>query len=72
MSVLFHSTDDLDFVDSVSAGFSVQKDAEKASKCRERGNSSFKDGDYTAAALHYTQVRTFEATAVKHELMFAS
>ncbi|XP_035523052.1 SET and MYND domain-containing protein 4 [Morone saxatilis] len=47
--------DDLDFVQSVSAGYSVQKDTEQAAKCRERGNSSFKSRDYTAAALHYSQ-----------------
>ncbi|GLD46507.1 SET and MYND domain-containing protein 4 isoform X1 [Lates japonicus] len=47
--------DDLDFLQSVSAGHSVQKDAEQAAKCRERGNSSFKTRDYTAATLHYSQ-----------------
>ncbi|XP_073334868.1 SET and MYND domain-containing protein 4 [Pagrus major] len=45
--------DDLDFVQSISAG--VQKDTQQAAKCRERGNSSFKIRDYTAAALHYSQ-----------------
>ncbi|XP_070839293.1 SET and MYND domain-containing protein 4 [Chaetodon trifascialis] len=47
--------DDLDFVQSISAGCSVQKDTQQAAKCRERGNSSFKTRDYTAAALHYSQ-----------------
>ncbi|KAM9348360.1 SET and MYND domain-containing protein 4 [Symphorus nematophorus] len=47
--------DDVDFVQSISAGHSVQKDTEKAAKCRERGNCSFKTRDYTAAALHYSQ-----------------
>ncbi|KAF1378477.1 hypothetical protein PFLUV_G00190950 [Perca fluviatilis] len=47
--------DDLDFVQSISAGYSVEKDAEQAAKCRERGNSSFKTRDYTAATLHYSQ-----------------
>ncbi|TNN49910.1 SET and MYND domain-containing protein 4 [Liparis tanakae] len=47
--------DDLDFGKSISSGYSVQKDAERAAKCRERGNSSFKTRDYTAAALHYSQ-----------------
>ncbi|XP_034746376.1 SET and MYND domain-containing protein 4 [Etheostoma cragini] len=47
--------DDLDFVQSISAGHSVEKDAEQAARCRERGNSSFKTRDYTAAALHYSQ-----------------
>ncbi|XP_029304059.1 protein-lysine N-methyltransferase SMYD4 [Cottoperca gobio] len=47
--------DDLDFLQSISAGYSVQKDAEQAAICRERGNSCFKTRDYTAAALHYSQ-----------------
>uniref|UniRef100_A0A3B5AAR6 Protein-lysine N-methyltransferase SMYD4 n=1 Tax=Stegastes partitus TaxID=144197 RepID=A0A3B5AAR6_9TELE len=47
--------DDVDFLQSVSAGYSVQKDTEEAAKCRERGNSSFKARNYTAAALHYSQ-----------------
>ncbi|XP_028277123.1 protein-lysine N-methyltransferase SMYD4 isoform X2 [Parambassis ranga] len=47
--------DDLDFLQSMSAGYSVQKDAEQAAQCRERGNSSFKTRNYTEAALHYSQ-----------------
>ncbi|XP_054481975.1 SET and MYND domain-containing protein 4 [Anoplopoma fimbria] len=47
--------DDLDFVQSISSGYSVQKDAEQAATCREVGNSSFKTRDYTAASLHYSQ-----------------
>ncbi|KAF3705739.1 SET and MYND domain-containing protein 4 [Channa argus] len=47
--------EDLDFLQSISAGYSVQKDAQQAAKCRERGNSSFKTRDYAAAALHYSQ-----------------
>lgn len=47
--------EDLDFLQSISTGFSVQKDTEQAAKCREKGNSSFKTRNYTAAALHYTQ-----------------
>lgn len=54
--LLFSSPDDLDFLQSISTGFSVEKDPELAAKCRERGNSSFKTRDYTAAALHYSQV----------------
>ena len=54
---LFCSQEDLDVVQSISADFSVQKDAEQAAKCRERGNYSFKTKDYTTAALHYSQVR---------------
>lgn len=55
--VLFLSSqDDLDFLQYISAGYPVQKDTDQAAKCRERGNSSFKTRDYTAAALHYTQV----------------
>ncbi|XP_034540139.1 SET and MYND domain-containing protein 4 [Notolabrus celidotus] len=47
--------DDLDFVQSISAGHSAHKDPEQAAKWREKGNSSFKCRDYTAAALHYSQ-----------------
>uniref|UniRef100_UPI0037E8BBC5 SET and MYND domain-containing protein 4 n=1 Tax=Semicossyphus pulcher TaxID=241346 RepID=UPI0037E8BBC5 len=47
--------DDLDFVQSISAGHPVHKDTEEAAKCREKGNSSFKNRDYTAAALNYSQ-----------------
>ncbi|MED6282850.1 hypothetical protein CHARACLAT_002569 [Characodon lateralis] len=46
---------DLDAVQSISAGYNVKKDPEEAAKCRERGNSSFKAKDYKAAALHYSQ-----------------
>ncbi|KAF7663005.1 hypothetical protein LDENG_00220730 [Lucifuga dentata] len=46
---------DLDFLQSISTGFSIQKDTEQAAKCREKGNSSFKTRNYTAAALHYSQ-----------------
>ncbi|XP_020499739.2 SET and MYND domain-containing protein 4 isoform X1 [Labrus bergylta] len=47
--------DDLDFMQSISAGNPVLKDTEQAAKWREKGNSSFKTRDYTAAALHYSQ-----------------
>ncbi|XP_040907574.1 SET and MYND domain-containing protein 4 isoform X2 [Toxotes jaculatrix] len=47
--------DDLDFLQSISVRYSVQKDTEQAAKCRERGNSCFKTRDYTAAAQHYSQ-----------------
>ncbi|XP_023197563.1 SET and MYND domain-containing protein 4 [Xiphophorus maculatus] len=46
---------DLDAIQLISAGRSVKKDAEEASKCRETGNSIFKTRDYKAAALHYSQ-----------------
>ncbi|AWO99826.1 putative SET and MYND domain-containing protein 4 [Scophthalmus maximus] len=51
--------DDLDFLQSISATYSMQKDTEQAAKCRERGNCSFKTRDYTAAALHYSQGVSF-------------
>ncbi|XP_033493777.2 protein-lysine N-methyltransferase SMYD4 [Epinephelus lanceolatus] len=51
--------DDLDLLQSISAGYSVHKDTEQAAKCREKGNSSFKTRDYTAAALHYSQGMCF-------------
>ncbi|XP_045896702.1 SET and MYND domain-containing protein 4 [Micropterus dolomieu] len=54
-SLTLTTQDDLDFLQSISAGHSVQKHTEQAAKCRERGNSSFKTRDYTAAALHYSQ-----------------
>ncbi|XP_014895926.1 SET and MYND domain-containing protein 4 isoform X2 [Poecilia latipinna] len=46
---------DLDAIQSISAGLSVKKDAEEAAKCREKGNSCFKTRDYKTAALHYSQ-----------------
>ncbi|TKS82858.1 SET and MYND domain-containing protein 4 [Collichthys lucidus] len=54
-SLTLTTEDDLDFVQSICTGHSVQKDTEQAAKCRERGNSSFKSRDYTAAAMHYSQ-----------------
>ncbi|KAG8008005.1 SET and MYND domain-containing protein 4 [Nibea albiflora] len=54
-SLTLTTQDDLDFLQSICTGHSVQKDTEQAAKCRERGNSSFKSRDYTAAALHYSQ-----------------
>lgn len=53
---VFSSQQDLDAIQSISAGLSVKKDAEEAAKCREKGNSIFKTRDYKAAALHYSQV----------------
>ncbi|KAG7517056.1 SET and MYND domain-containing protein 4 [Solea senegalensis] len=47
--------DDLDYLHSLSASYPVQKDTQQAANCRERGNGSFKNRDYTAAALHYSQ-----------------
>ncbi|XP_035033579.1 SET and MYND domain-containing protein 4 [Hippoglossus stenolepis] len=47
--------DDLDFLESICDRGSAQKDTERAAKCREKGNCSFKSRDYTAAALHYSQ-----------------
>lgn len=55
-------------MESISADYSVQKDEERAAKCRERGNSSFKTRDYREAALHYSQVKakTFNRVDRKH------
>uniref|UniRef100_A0A8C6WII6 Protein-lysine N-methyltransferase SMYD4 n=1 Tax=Neogobius melanostomus TaxID=47308 RepID=A0A8C6WII6_9GOBI len=47
--------DDLDFLQSLSTERCLQKSEDKASKSRERGNSSFKIKDYTLATLHYSQ-----------------
>ncbi|XP_015235544.1 PREDICTED: SET and MYND domain-containing protein 4 isoform X1 [Cyprinodon variegatus] len=47
--------EDLDAVQLISAGYLAKKDSREASKCRERGNCSFKAKDYKAAALHYSQ-----------------
>uniref|UniRef100_A0A672FNN9 Protein-lysine N-methyltransferase SMYD4 n=1 Tax=Salarias fasciatus TaxID=181472 RepID=A0A672FNN9_SALFA len=46
---------DVDFMQSISAASSVQKDSDRAAECRENGNLSFKRRDYPAAALHYSQ-----------------
>ncbi|KAK5850854.1 hypothetical protein PBY51_001695 [Eleginops maclovinus] len=54
-SLTLTTQEDLDFVQSISAAYSVQKETQQAAKCRERGNSSFKIRDFTAAALHYSQ-----------------
>uniref|UniRef100_A0A8C7XD89 Protein-lysine N-methyltransferase SMYD4 n=1 Tax=Oryzias sinensis TaxID=183150 RepID=A0A8C7XD89_9TELE len=55
-SVLSQTTQgDVDFMKSVSEGYSVKKDAEEAVKYRERGNSHFKAADYRTAALLYSQ-----------------
>lgn len=56
-SCLLRRHDDVMFLQSIAADFSVEKDSAKAGKCRERGNSSFKTRDYTAAARHYSQVK---------------
>ncbi|KAM4620192.1 SET and MYND domain-containing protein 4 isoform 2-T2 [Polymixia lowei] len=55
--------DDLDFLRGLSKGYPVQKDSEHATRCRERGNSSFKTRDYTAATLHYSQGVCFAPTS---------
>nr|XP_019952570.1 PREDICTED: SET and MYND domain-containing protein 4 [Paralichthys olivaceus] len=47
--------DDLDFLESICERDSGQKDTERAAKCREKGNCSFRSRDHTAAALHYSQ-----------------
>ncbi|XP_053703023.1 SET and MYND domain-containing protein 4 isoform X2 [Synchiropus splendidus] len=49
---------DVQELDDISAGFRADKDAGQAAASRERGNSSFQARDYTAAALHYSQVRS--------------
>ncbi|XP_034034097.1 SET and MYND domain-containing protein 4 [Thalassophryne amazonica] len=46
---------DVDFMQCLSSEYSIQKDTEQAIKYRQRGNTSFKSGNYTAAALHYSQ-----------------
>ncbi|XP_067085184.1 SET and MYND domain-containing protein 4 [Osmerus mordax] len=47
--------EDLNFLSGVSRDYPVQKDPERAARCRENGNASFKTRDYNAAALHYSQ-----------------
>lgn len=51
----------------------MQKDPEKSARCRERGNSSFKSRDYTAAALHYSQVKSacLKPSGVNYCCMFS-
>lgn len=56
MCLFLSSQDDVDVMRCICAGDPAQKDSEQAAECRERGNSSFRTRDYTAAALHYTQV----------------
>lgn len=52
----FNRQEDLNYLQRIAADFSVQKDAERANRCRERGNTCFKTRDYTAAARHYSMV----------------
>ncbi|KAM3601840.1 uncharacterized protein V6R79_019803 [Siganus canaliculatus] len=59
--------DDLDFLQSVSSVYSLQKDTEQAAHCREKGNSSFKNRDYAAALMHYSQGICF-ATSSSEQL----
>ncbi|XP_071025437.1 SET and MYND domain-containing protein 4 isoform X2 [Oncorhynchus clarkii lewisi] len=47
--------EDVDFLSGISKDDPVQKDLERAARCRKEGNSSFKTRDYTAAVLHYSQ-----------------
>ena len=53
------SEEDVDVLQGIAKGYRVQKDAARAALCRERGNSSFQIRDYTAAALHYSQVNRY-------------
>ncbi|KAM9788504.1 LOW QUALITY PROTEIN: SET and MYND domain-containing protein 4 [Neosynchiropus ocellatus] len=53
---------DVEEMDSISAGFRADKDADQAAASRESGNSSFKARNYSAAALHYSQVRSSPGT----------
>ena len=53
------SEEDVDFLQGVAEGYLVQKDAERAARCRERGNRSFQIRDYSAATLHYSQVNRY-------------
>ncbi|KAM6907324.1 SET and MYND domain-containing protein 4 [Xenentodon cancila] len=54
-AVSLTTQNDLDVLQSISAEYSVTKDAGEAAKCREAGNCSFKAGNYATAALHYSQ-----------------
>ncbi|XP_041749327.1 SET and MYND domain-containing protein 4 isoform X2 [Coregonus clupeaformis] len=47
--------EDVDFLSGISKDYPVQKDLERAARCRKEGNSSFTSRDYTAAVLHYSQ-----------------
>ncbi|XP_038860967.1 SET and MYND domain-containing protein 4 isoform X1 [Salvelinus namaycush] len=47
--------EDVDFLSGISKDYPIQKDLERAARCRKEGNSSFKARDYTAAVLHYSQ-----------------
>uniref|UniRef100_A0A4W5MCK1 Protein-lysine N-methyltransferase SMYD4 n=1 Tax=Hucho hucho TaxID=62062 RepID=A0A4W5MCK1_9TELE len=49
------SQEDVDFLSGISKDYPVQKDLERAARCRKEGNSSFKARDYTAAVRHYSQ-----------------
>ncbi|XP_062391709.1 SET and MYND domain-containing protein 4 [Sardina pilchardus] len=49
------TVEDVQVLSSISITYPVQKCAQSAGRCRERGNSSFKAKDYMAASLHYSQ-----------------
>ncbi|KAF4082128.1 hypothetical protein AMELA_G00148160 [Ameiurus melas] len=58
---LFHfgqshlQSDDLEALSRISEKYPVKKSSESAARFREQGNVSFKEKDYTSAALYYTQ-----------------
>ncbi|KAJ7997407.1 hypothetical protein DPEC_G00228660 [Dallia pectoralis] len=49
------STEDTEFLSSISNRHPIRKDPEQATRCKEKGNASFKARDYTAASLLYSQ-----------------
>ncbi|XP_048093055.1 SET and MYND domain-containing protein 4 [Alosa alosa] len=49
------TAEDVQVLSGIGTTYPVQKCAQSAGRCRERGNSSFKAKDYTSATLHYSQ-----------------
>ncbi|XP_066552066.1 protein-lysine N-methyltransferase SMYD4 isoform X2 [Amia ocellicauda] len=49
------SAEDVEFLTGIAQGYSVQKDPQSARLSREQGNGHFKNRDYAASALFYSQ-----------------
>lgn len=56
--LLLYRAEDLEALSKISEKYPVKKSSECAARFREQGNVSFKEKDYSSAALYYTQVRT--------------
>lgn len=58
MHPFIYRPEDLEALSKISEKYPVKKSSECAARFREQGNLSFKEKDYSSAALYYTSVRT--------------